>query len=76
MTVGPLLGLLVAVALAVWVIRGLVRPGRRAEPGEVDLDELEAAEREVRDLGSTVRPEDEAPGADWGPGTPRPPTRL
>lgn len=76
MSVGPILGILVAVALIVWIVRGVIRPARRPEPGDVDLEELEAAEREVRDLGATVRPDDEAPGADWGPGTPRPPTRL
>ncbi len=76
MTVGPLLGLLVAAALIVWLVRGLANPRRVPAPGDVDREELEAAEREVRDLGTSVRPDDEAPGSDWGPGTPRPPTRL
>ncbi len=76
MTVGPLLGLLVAAALVVWLVRGLAQPRRAPNPGDVDREELEAAEREVRDLGTMVRPDDEAPGSDWGPGTPRPPTRL
>ena len=53
---------------------------RRPPPGSDDIDyaELEAAEREVRDLGATARPDEEAPGDDWGPGTarPRPPERL
>jgi len=76
MTVGPLLGLLAAVALLVWIGRVLTRPRPRIAPEDVDREELEAAEREVRDLGTTVRPDDEVPGSDWGPGTPRPPTRL
>lgn len=76
MTVGPLLGLLAAVALLVWIGRSLVRPRYRAAPGDVDREELEAAEREVRDLETSTRPEDDTPGGDWGPGTARPPTRL
>lgn len=76
MTVGPILGLLVAAALVVWLVRGLTHPRRAPDPGDVDREELEAAEREVRDLGTRIRPDDEAPGSDWGPGTPRPPTRL
>jgi len=35
----------------------------------IDNDELERAEREVRDLGVSVRPDDERPEDDWGPGT-------
>jgi len=75
-TIGPLLGLLVAVALVAWLVRALATPRRPPAPGEIDLAELEAAEREVRDLDATLRPDDEVPGSDWGPGTPRPPTRL
>ena len=76
MTVGPILGIVVAFALTIWLLRSLTTPRRPAAPGEVDLAELEAAEREVRDLETGSRPDDEVPGADWGPGTPRPPTRL
>lgn len=76
MTIGPVLGLLVAAALLYWVVGRLSRPGRIPEPDEVDLEELEEAEREVRDLDTSARPDDEVPGSDWGPGTPRPPTLL
>lgn len=76
MTIGPLLGLVVAAALVYWLVGLLNRPGRTREPDEVDLEELEEAEREVRDLDTHVRPDDEVPGSDWGPGTPRPPTHL
>lgn len=74
--IGPLLGILVAVALVMWGVGRLAAKGRPRESGAVDLEELEAAEREVRDWDTGVRPEDDVPGADWGPGTPRPPTHL
>lgn len=76
MTIGPLLGLLVAGALVAWLARTLASPRRPPAPGDIDQAELEAAEREVRDLDPTLRPDDDVPGSDWGPGTPRPPTRL
>lgn len=76
MSIGPLLGILVAAALVVWGVGRLGAPRRPPDPDGVDLEELEAAEREVRDWDTAVRPEDDVPGADWGPGTPRPPTRL
>lgn len=76
MSIGPLMTLLVAAALVIWIVGRLASPRRTPRPGDVDLAELEEAEREVRDLGTTVRPDDEVPGSDWGPGTPRPPTHL
>lgn len=76
MSIGPLMSLLVAAALVIWVVGRLGSPRRAPRPDDVDREELEEAEREVRDLGTTVRPDDEVPGSDWGPGTPRPPTRL
>jgi hypothetical protein len=44
----------------------------------IDHEQLEAAEREVRDLESRQRPEEGLAGDDWGPGAgrPRPPERL
>jgi len=84
MITGPVGGLLVAfaaiVALIVWLRRDRRYPGPRlhgAEP-EIDHEELEQAEREVRDLESSQRPEDGFLGDDWGPGAsrPRPPERL
>jgi len=62
--------LIVVGALLLW----LLVPGRRvpASPDDpiepVDIEELEAAEREVRDLGVEQRPEDGFEGDDWGPG--------
>jgi hypothetical protein len=67
------------VGLVLWLLRERRYPGPRLH-GEDDIDreELEAAEREVRELEAGALPEDERPGDDWGPGTgrPRPPTRL
>ncbi len=37
----------------------------------IDHEELERAEREVREMGIHARPEDERPEDDWGPGTSR-----
>ncbi len=41
----------------------------------IDHEELEQAEREVKDLRQDVRgrPLDDVVGDDWGPGTPKPP---
>jgi hypothetical protein len=41
----------------------------------IDHEELEQAEREVKDLQQDVRgrPLDDVVGDDWGPGTPKPP---
>jgi hypothetical protein len=67
------------VGLVLWLVRERRYPGPRLY-GEDDIDreELEAAEREVRELEAGALPDDERPGDDWGPGTgrPRPPTRL
>jgi hypothetical protein len=42
--------------------------------GGIDYEELERAEREVKDLDVGTRPEDGFEGDDWGPGAaPRPP---
>ena len=67
------------VGLMLWLLRERRYPGPRlhGEDG-IDREELEAAEREVRELEAGSLPDDERPGDDWGPGTgrPRPPTRL
>ena len=79
---GPIQTLLVAVvaliALVLWLRRGRRYSGPRLADDEIDREELEAAEREVRDLDPTARPEDGFLGDDWGPGSsrPRPPERL
>jgi hypothetical protein len=79
--VGTLLIALVAiVALLLWLRRDRSYPGPKLESEDegIDHEELEAAEREVRDLESKRRPEDGFSGDDWGPGAsrPRPPERL
>lgn len=72
-----LAGILV-VALALWLLRHRRYPGPRLHGADaIDREELEEAEREVRELDAGM-PDEERPGDDWGPGTgrPRPPTRL
>jgi hypothetical protein len=66
------------IALILWLRRDRTYPGPRlhSEDEEIDYEELEQAEREVRELGSSQKPEDGFRGDDWGPGTPRPPERL
>ena len=82
MVSGPVATLLVAlaavIALVLWLRRDRSYPGPRLADDEIDREELEAAEREVRDLDPKARPEDGFPGDDWGPGAsrPRPPERL
>ena len=73
-----LTGVLV-VALVLWFLRDRRHPGPRLEGTDgIDREELEEAEREVRELDAGLGPDQERPGDDWGPGTgrPRPPTRL
>ncbi|MFL5401989.1 MAG: hypothetical protein ACJ8BF_04150 [Gemmatimonadales bacterium] len=78
--VGTILVALVAVvALIVWLRRDRSYPGPRLhdDPG-IDRDELEQAEREVRELEAHQKPDAGFLGDDWGPGAgrPRPPERL
>lgn len=40
---------------------------------DIDYEELERAEEEIRDLDPNARPEDGFEGDDWGPGVPQPP---
>ena len=66
-------------ALVVWLVRRPRHPGPRLVGGDgIDREELEAAEREVRELESGRIPDDGFEGDDWGPGAaqPRPPVRL
>jgi hypothetical protein len=67
------------VGLVLWLVRERRYPGPRLHDEDgIDLEELEAAEREVRELEAGALPDDERQGDDWGPGTgrPRPPTLL
>lgn len=79
---GPVGTLLVAfaalLALIIWLRRDRSYPGPRldSENDDIDREQLEAAEREVRDLESHRKPEDGFVSDQWGPGTPRPPERL
>ena len=80
---GPVSSLLVAVtvvaAFGIWLVRRPRHPGPRLVGSDgIDREELEAAEREVRELESAQRPEDGFEGDEWGPGAakPRPPVRL
>jgi hypothetical protein len=79
---GPVQTLLVAlaaiIALVLWLRRDRRYPGPRLTDAEIDHEELEAAEREVRELDAKARPEDGFLRDDWGPGAsrPRPPERL
>ena len=73
------LALILVVGVVLWLLRDRRYPGPRlhGEDG-IDREELEAAEREVRELETGAFPDEDRPGDDWGPGTgrPRPPTRL
>jgi hypothetical protein len=80
---GPVGTLLIAfaaiVTLVLWLRRDRSYPGPRLHGEEgIDREELEQAEREVRDLGTHQRPDDQWLGDDWGAGAsrPRPPERL
>jgi hypothetical protein len=74
-----LLSAILLVGLLLWLLRRRRYPGPRLHGDkDIDREELEAAEREVRELEAGAIPDEERPGDDWGPGTgrPRPPTRL
>ena len=72
--------IMVVLVLAGWLLRRGERTSYRRETtsDDIDWDELRTAEREVQGWDTTARPEDDLPGADWGPGTgrPRPPELL
>jgi hypothetical protein len=75
-----LLALVAIVALVLWLRRDRSYPGPRlhTEDDGIDREELEQAEREVRELEANQRPGEGFIGDDWGPGAgrPRPPERL
>lgn len=75
-----LLAVLAIVGLVLWLKQDRRHRGPRLNTDDdgIDHEQLEAAEREVRDLESRQRPEEGFAGDDWGPGAgrPRPPERL
>lgn len=78
---GPIGTLLIAiaaiVALVLWLRRDRRHPGPRlqSEGDGIDHEQLEQAEREVRELRSTQRPDEDFPEDDWGPGAAKRPER-
>jgi hypothetical protein len=74
-----LVALAAIIALIIWLRRDRRYPGPRLHGEEgIDREELEEAEREVRELDARHRPDEGFLGDDWGPGAgkPRPPERL
>ncbi len=63
-----LLGVVAVIAFAIWAVRRLLAAQRTVQSDDIDTDELEAAERAVRDADG---PDDGDGDADWGPGAPR-----
>jgi hypothetical protein len=82
--VGPvgtvLIAIVALIALVLWLRRDRGYPGPRldSEDNGIDREELEQAEREVRELDASQRAGEDVLGDDWGPGAsrPRPPERL
>ena len=75
---GEVIGLALVAGVLVWLLRGR-SAGAQSRKADRELsyeereaaDELQRAEDEVRERKSTAQPDDEEPGDDWGPGTPR-----
>lgn len=64
-----LAGVVIVVTIR-WLVD--VRSARHDDEPEIDYDELDAAEREVRELDADVDPDDaDEQLRDWGPGAPR-----
>jgi len=76
MSVSGIGALLLVAAVAVVAFRWLMDARHdgsvtEAEP-DIDYDELDKAEREVKDLNADVRPDEaDEEMRDWGPGAPR-----
>lgn len=66
-----LLGVAGLVALALWLLARFRHRNTEDHTAEIDWEELEEAEQEVRDRDIDARPEDDQYGDDWGPGAPR-----
>jgi len=68
------IGVAALLALVSWAVRrsrrGPAGPPPERHPG-IDIEELEAAEREARDAGRGGVTGDDEADEDWGPGVPR-----
>jgi hypothetical protein len=72
--IGGLLGAAALLAFLLWSFQRAWAARRRPRDlGEIDHEELEAAERDVRDLGTAVNEDEGFAGDDWGPGAGSPP---
>lgn len=65
------LGVAGLVALAIWLLARFRHRTTEDRVEEIDWEELEEAEQDVRDRDINARPEDEQGGDDWGPGAPK-----
>jgi hypothetical protein len=75
---GGVIGMALVAGLLFWLLRGRTSPaGSREDESDLNYEEKEAAdelrraEEEVRERESSAHADEEQPGDDWGPGTPR-----
>lgn len=75
---GGLIGMTLVAGVLLWLLRGRSAPTgageNRAGLSYEDMEaaeELRRAEEEVREREARAQPDEEQPGDDWGPGTPR-----
>lgn len=75
---GEVIGLALLAGVLGWLLRGRnsavvsqETSGDLTYEEREAADELRRAEEEVRKRESSSQPDDEEPGDDWGPGTPR-----
>jgi hypothetical protein len=75
---GEVIGMGLLAGGLVWLLRGRTAAATiPAKSTDLTYEEMEAAEElrqaeeEVTERESSAQPEDEEPGDDWGPGTPR-----
>jgi hypothetical protein len=75
---GEAVGLAFLAGLLFWLLRGRNAKLERSEDlSDLSYEEMEArkelhqAEEEVRERESRAQPDEDQPGDDWGPGTPR-----
>ena len=75
---GGVIGMAMLAGVLFWLLRGRNAPApSKAKGADLTYEEIEAAaelaqaEEDVRKREPTTQPDDELPGDDWGPGTPR-----